>query len=305
MAVPNFQNFMLPILKLISDGSEYKSRDIIEKAADVLGLSEEDKQEILPSQTQATYYNRARWASTYLKKAGLVVYPERGMIEITKQGIDLLKTNPDKITKKILLQYDDFKEFQNTVNAGQNVSGSDVSEEEKTPDEKIEQAITEITSDLETDLLAKIKAKTPAFFENLVAELLVAMGYGSSKKDILQNRGKSGDEGIDGIIKQDVLGLYKIHIQAKKWKDESSVSRPELQKFAGAVLGQHANRGVFITTSTFTSGARQYVDSIDSDIILIDGKMLAKLMIEYNVGVQDKRTIKIKKIDEDYFLDED
>ena len=301
MTVPSYQDFMLPTLKLIADNCEHKSRDIVEEAADMLGLTEEDRQEKLPSQTQATYYNRAMWARTYLKKAGLLEYSERGVIKITQRGTDLLNTNPDKITKNTLLQYDEFKEFQSTVNIEQNNSDNDSSEEQKTPDELIAQAKSILTSHLETDLLSKIAKNSPTFFEELVAKLLLAMGYGGSENDILQNRGKSGDEGIDGIIKQDVLGLDKIYIQAKRWS--GNVSRPEVQKFVGAVHGQNANRGVFITTSAFTNEAREYANNINSNIILVDGKMLAKLMIEYNVGVQIKDTIQIKKIDEDFFIE--
>ncbi|MCM1265557.1 MAG: restriction endonuclease [Candidatus Gastranaerophilales bacterium] len=303
MTVPNYQDFMLPTLKLIADNCEHKSRDIIEQAANMLGLSEEDKQEKLPSQTQSTYYNRAMWARTYLKKACLLDYPERGVIKITQRGLDLLKTNPKKITKNFLLQYDEFREFQNTVNIEQNeTDNSENTEKEKTPDELIAEARTILTSHLEADLLSKISENSPTFFEELVAKLLLSMGYGGSEKDILQNRGKSGDEGIDGIIKQDVLGLDKIYIQAKRWS--GNVSRPEVQKFVGAVHGQNANRGVFITTSSFSNEAREYAKNINSNIILVDGKQLAKLMIEYNVGVQIKDTFQIKKIDEDFFAEE-
>ena len=302
MAVPTYQDFMLPTLKLIDDNCEHKSRDIVEKVADMLGLSYEDKQEKLPSQTQATYYNRAMWARTYLKKACLLYYPARGVIKITQRGIDLLKTNPKKITKKTLLQYDEFQKFQNMVNTDKSDSDNSESiEEQKTPDELIAEARTILTSHLEADLLSKIADNSPAFFEELVAKLLLSMGYGGSESDILQNRGKSGDEGIDGIIKQDVLGLDKIYIQAKKWSN--NISRPEVQKFVGAVHGQNANRGIFITTSSFTNEAKEYAKKINSNIILVDGKQLAKLMIKYNVGVQIKATIHIKKIDEDFFIE--
>lgn len=302
MAVPTYQDFMLPTLKLIDDNCEHKSRDIVEKVADMLGLSYEDKQEKLPSQTQATYYNRAMWARTYLKKACLLYYPARGVIKITQRGIDLLKTNPKKITKKTLLQYDEFQKFQNMVNTDKSDSDNSESiEEQKTPDELIAEARTILTSHLEADLLSKIADNSPTFFEELVAKLLLSMGYGGSESDILQNRGKSGDEGIDGIIKQDVLGLDKIYIQAKKWSN--NISRPEVQKFVGAVHGQNANRGIFITTSSFTNEAKEYAKKINSNIILVDGKQLAKLMIKYNVGVQIKATIHIKKIDEDFFIE--
>lgn len=302
MAVPSYQDFMLPTLKLIADNCEHKSRDIVERAADVLNLTDEDKQEKLPSQTQATYYNRAMWARTYLKKAGLLNYPARGVIRITQRGLDLLNTNPEKITKDSLMQYDEFREFQNTVNTEQNNSlNLENVEEQKTPDELIAEAKAILTSHLEADLLTRVLENSPTFFEELVAKLLLKMGYGGSENDILQNRGKSGDEGIDGIIKQDVLGLDKIYIQAKRWS--GNVSRPEVQKFVGAVHGQNASRGVFITTSSFTNEAKEYANNINSNIILVDGKLLTKLMIEYNVGVQIKDTIQIKKIDEDFFIE--
>lgn len=302
MAVPSYQDFMLPTLKLIADNCEHKSRDIVERAADVLNLTDEDKQEKLPSQTQATYYNRAMWARTYLKKAGLLNYPARGVIRITQRGLDLLNTNPEKITKDSLMQYDEFREFQNTVNTEQNNSlNSENVEEQKTPDELIAEAKAILTSHLEADLLTRVLENSPTFFEELVAKLLLKMGYGGLENDILQNRGKSGDEGIDGIIKQDVLGLDKIYIQAKRWS--GNVSRPEVQKFVGAVHGQNASRGVFITTSSFTNEAKEYANNINSNIILVDGKLLTKLMIEYNVGVQIKDTIQIKKIDEDFFIE--
>ena len=302
MAVPSYQDFMLPTLKLIADNCEHKSRDIVERAADVLNLTDEDKQEKLPSQTQATYYNRAMWARTYLKKAGLLNYPARGVIRITQRGLDLLNTNPEKITKDFLMQYDEFREFQNTVNTEQNNSlNSENVEEQKTPDELIAEAKAILTSHLEADLLTRVLENSPTFFEELVAKLLLKMGYGGSENDILQNRGKTGDEGIDGIIKQDVLGLDKIYIQAKRWS--GNVSRPEVQKFVGAVHGQNASRGVFITTSSFTNEAKEYANNINSNIILVDGKLLTKLMIEYNVGVQIKDTIQIKKIDEDFFIE--
>ena len=265
-------------------------------------MTDEDKQEKLPSQTQATYYNRAMWARTYLKKAGLLNYPARGVIRITQRGLDLLNTNPEKITKDSLMQYDEFREFQNTVNTEQNNSlNSENVEEQKTPDELIAEAKAILTSHLEADLLTRVLENSPTFFEELVAKLLLKMGYGGSENDILQNRGKSGDEGIDGIIKQDVLGLDKIYIQAKRWS--GNVSRPEVQKFVGAVHGQNASRGVFITTSSFTNEAKEYANNINSNIILVDGKLLTKLMIEYNVGVQIKDTIQIKKIDEDFFIE--
>ena len=306
MSLPSYQDFMLPILKLVADSFEHKSKEIIDKAADMLNLSEEDRKELLPSQSQPIFYNRAMWARTYLKKAGLLVYPARGIIKITQRGIDLLNTKPKNITQNTLLQYQEFRTFMNTEHAEQYESNSIVAtdsiEEQKTPDELIAEAESVLTSHLETDLLSRIMDNSPTFFEELVAKLLLAVGYGGSVNDILQHRGRSGDEGIDGIIKQDILGLDKIYIHAKRWN--GNVSRPEIQKFVGALHGQNVNRGVFITTSGFTNEAKTYAKNINSNIILIDGKMLAKLMIEYNVGIQVKDVIQIKKIDEDFFYED-
>lgn len=304
MPVPGFQDFMLPTLKIIEDNKEHKSRDVIEKVAAILGLTEEDKQEKLPSQSQAVYYNRAMWARTYLKKACLLDYPERGIIKITPRGLDLLKTNPEKITNKFLSQhYAEFKDFRRTDNFKQNETNiCELSENEKTPDELIAEASTRLSTHLEEELLLKIRENSPEFFEKLVIKLLLAMGYGGTEEDILQHHGKSGDGGIDGIIKQDALGLDKVYIQAKRWDRENSVPSPEIQKFIGALHMQNANRGVFITTSDFSNGAEKCVTN--SNIILINGKQLVKLMIKYNVGVQIKDTLEIKKIDEDFFTDE-
>lgn len=305
MAVPTYEYFMLPTLKLIADNCEYNNRDINEKVADMLNLSEEDKQELLPSKAQKMYHNRAGWARTYLKNAGLIYSPTRGVSKITKRGIDLLATNPKTITKDFLMQYDEFKEFLNINDKNnitlQNVENSINIIDQKTPDELIAEANSILTSHLESDLLDRILENSPTFFEVLVAKLLLKMGYGGSEDDILQNRGKSGDEGIDGIIKQDILGIDKIYIQAKRWSEK--VSRPEVQKFVGAVHGQNASRGVFITTSSFTKEAVDYAKNINSNIILVDGYLLVKLMIKFDIGVQVKETILIKKIDEDFFLD--
>lgn len=302
MTIPNFQAFILPILQLIKDKQEHKTRDIIEQAADILGLTEEDKQKLLPSKTQTSYYNRGMWARTYLKKACLLDYSKRGFIRITQRGLDLLATNPDKITETFLLeQYEEFRNFLKESKQ-ENINNTTSTEEQKTPDELIMQAQLILTSHLESDLLTRILDNSPAFFEELVVKLLLAMGYGGSEKDILQMRGKSNDGGIDGIIKQDILGLNEVYIQAKRWS--GNVSRPEIQKFVGAVHGKNANKGIFITTSSFTIDAIEYAKNINSTIVLIDGEQLVKLMIEYNVGVQIKETIYIKKIDEDFFSEE-
>ncbi len=299
MAVPGFQDFMLPMLECIKDGNVYKSLDVIERVASILNLSDDDKSQQNFSKTQAVYYNRAMWARTFLKKAGLLIYPEKGFTQITQEGLELLNTKPKKITVAMLKKYAAFRKFASSKKDEQSDTQTNVTEIEKTPDEMIEDAKAILTADLEDTLLSKIMDNSPSFFEKLVATLLIAMGYGGSVADILQNTGRSGDEGIDGIIKQDRLGLDKIYIQAKRWT--GSVSRPEIQKFVGAVHGKNASRGIFITTSKFTGEAISYVKNLNSTIILIDGATLTSLLVEYNVGVQIKDTIAIKKVDEDFF----
>lgn len=309
MPIPDYQTLMLPFLKITADGQEHKLRDVIDLLIKEFNLSEEEQKELLPSGQQTIIDNRVGWARTYLKKAGLIESNRRGFFKIAEKGSEILKRNPQKIDKQFLLQFDSFKEFIN-INPFQEQEKELLSAKvnsqdlciETNPEESIEYLITDLQKQLAVDLLEKIKGNSPSFFENLVAELLLKMGYGSSKQDILQNAGKSGDEGIDGVIKEDVLGLDKIYIQAKRW--QGTVGRPEIQKFAGALLGKNALKGIFITTSWFSNEAKDYADGVNSNIILIDGKKLAELMIRYNLGVQIKQSYEIKKVDEDFFTDE-
>lgn len=304
MAIPDFQTLMLPVLKILGDNQEHKNLDVVEAVTSQFNLSEEERNELLPSGGMTYIYNRTLWARTYLKKAGLVSYPQRGFVKITEKGLEVLNQNPEKINMQFLKQFDEYSEW--IENSKSSVSTNDESEtiEEsiKTPEEMISDSMHILNKTLADDLMDKISENSPMFFENLVAELLIKMGYGSTKQDILQNAGRSGDEGIDGIIKEDVLGLDKIYIQAKRW--QGTVGRPEIQKFAGALQMQNASKGIFITTSNFSKDATECINKFNSNLVLIDGKKLTELMIRYNLGVSIKQVHEIKRIDEDFFLDE-
>ena len=300
MPVPDYQSIMLPLLKFIGDGKERSLRETIESLAQQFGLSEEERKELLPSGRQATFDNRVGWARTYMKKAGLLDYSGRGFFSITERGQEVLSQNPTEINAKFLKQFPEFVEFQKVKKP---VEGESKTPEEPpiTPEESLEAAFQELKESLASDLLQTIKQCPPDFFERLVVDVLITIGYGGSRREAGQAMGKTGDGGIDGIIKEDKLGLDIIFIQAKRW--ENTVGRPEIQKFAGALQGQRARKGIFITTSNFSKEALSYVKSIDSKIILIDGQQLAELMIENNVGVSPVSAYEVKKIDSDYFTD--
>lgn len=303
MPIPDYQEFMLPFLEIISDKKEYTNKDILVELIKKLGLTSDECSEILPNGTEPIITYRLRWAKTYLKKAGLVKYISRGITQITDLGLQVLSQKPEKMNNKYLLQFDTFKDFVNNDTQYEKTSTQEVIEAEKTPDEMIETAKAILSAHLEDNLLEKILDNSPEFFEKMVAKLLCKMGYGGSINDIMQNCGKSGDGGIDGIIKQDALGLDQIHIQAKRYKKDNIVQVGALRDFCGALYGKKNPKGIFITTSSYTKPAIEYAQ--DNDLILIDGKKLTKLMAEYNVGVQNKEIIEIKKIDEDFFMDED
>lgn len=306
MAIPDYQSIMLPLLKHLSDGKTKSSSETFEQLADEFNLGEDEKKELLPSGQQPVFSNRIAWAKVYLKKAGLIVSPKRGYYKITDLGRNVLKKNPAKIDNLFLTQFKDFDEFwgkqrSKAIDNEEQKVEQELSNE-KTPEEYLETGYQKIRSDLTLEILSNIKNSSPSFFEKLVVELLVNMGYGGSRSEAGQTVGKSGDGGIDGIIKEDRLGLDIIYIQAKRW--ENTVSRPEIQKFARALQGQRAKKGIFITTSDFSSGAKEYVCTIDTKIVLIDGEQLAKYMIDFNIGVSKVATYEIKKIDSDYFIEE-
>lgn len=302
--IPDYQSIMLPLLEFISDGREYKMRNVTDELAIKFGVTEEEQKELLPSGVAPVFYNRTAWAKTYLKKAGLIDSPKQGIVIISNRGLDVLKKKPSSINVKFLKQFSEFVEFQTSKREDE--IGTETNEEQstQTPEELLETAYQKIRKSLASELINKVVELSPSFFEKLVVELLVKMGYGGSIKDAGKAMGKSGDEGIDGTIKEDKLGLDIIYIQAKRWKPGNVVGRPELQKFVGALAGQGAKKGIFITTSNFTREAIEYTPRNETKIVLIDGHQLAQLMIDYNLGCTPQQTYEVKKIDSDYFGEE-
>lgn len=297
---------MLPVLKLAADDKEHKFSQSVEELADQFELSTEERNELLPSGSQAVFNNRVGWARSYLKQAGLLASPKRGFFTITPKGAELLSTNVEKIDISVLEQYPEFIEFKNRKKdkneTDSQAEASIEQESSQTPEDALASAYTKLRSALEIEVLSSVKEASPSFFERLVVDLLVRMGYGGNRQDAGKALGKSGDGGIDGIINEDRLGLDIIYIQAKRW--EGSVGRPEIQKFAGALQGQRARKGVFITTSYFTKDAIEYASLIETKIILIDGEYLSRLMVAHNVGVSTVGQYEVKKLDSDYFDDE-
>lgn len=303
MAFPTYEDLILPILQILQDENKYSFSELVDSLAKKFELSDEEKEKMLPSGQQTRLQNRTGWSRTHLKKAGLVEYVSRGIYKITPKGLAVLQENPQAIDNEFLRRFPDFAEwfFGQPGKSSEKLSKTSA-ESEKTPEESLETAFEIIRQNLADEIIEKVKSCSPNFFEYLVVDLLVKMGYGGTREDAGERLGKSGDGGIDGIIKEDRLGLDIIYLQAKRW--ESVVGRPEIQKFAGALQGQRARKGVFITTSDFTREAREYVLQIDSKIILIDGEELAELMIDYNIGVSNATIYEIKKIDSDYFIED-
>lgn len=302
MAIPDYQSLMLPLVKLASDKKEHSLQEATQTIAKEFNLSEADLAELLPSGRKTRFYDRIGWAVTYLRKAGLLNSQGRGKFQITQRGLDVIKNPPQRINVEFLEQYEEFVEFRTRRDREDEEAPTTEKLEIQTPEEAIEAAHQNLRQTLADELIQTIKNCSPAFFERLVIDVLVKMGYGGTRKDAGKAIGRSGDGGIDGIINEDRLGLDVIYIQAKKW--EGSVGRPELQKFAGALQGKRAKKGIFISTSTFTNEAKEYVSQIDSKITLIDGETLSQLMIDYNVGINSIATYELKKIDNDYFIEE-
>lgn len=305
MAVPDYQSLMLPLLRFAAaKNAETTIGEAVEVLAKEMGLTDADLKEMLPSGITSTFINRVGWASTYMKKAGLLEATRRGYYRITSRGQELLKKHPNVINVKLLKQYPEFIEFQQlsgTRRGDKNIETKAIPDiSTSTPSEALENAYVNLRDELSDELLSKLKKISPSFFERVVVELLVKMGYGGSRADAGRAIGKSGDGGIDGIIKEDKLGLDVVYIQAKRW-DSNSVGRPDVMQFAGALQAQRANKGIFITTSRFTDDARKYVSQIGSKIVLIDGEQLTSLMIEHDVGVSIVSLYPVKKIDSDYF----
>ncbi|CAM4174152.1 restriction system protein [Pedobacter westerhofensis] len=302
MPIPDYQTLMLPLLKLLADELPHKTKDAIESLAINLNIKDTDRQKLL-SGGQPIFNNRVGWARTYLKKAGLISSPTRGILEISERGKAVLSNGPVTIDNSFLKQFPEFLKFQNYKS--EDVKSLPVKPtnetDDKTPEERIDIAYQMIRQSLAQEVLDTVRNLSPAFFERLVVELLVKMGYGGSIKDAGQAVGKTGDEGIDGTIKEDKLGLDIIYIQAKRWQEGNVVGRPELHKFVGALAGQGAKKGIFITTSSFTKEALNYSPKNEIKIVLINGDELAQLMIDYNLGVSPQRHYEIKRIDSDYF----
>ncbi|MDA3788284.1 MAG: restriction endonuclease [Desulfobacula sp.] len=304
MAVPDFQSFFSPMLDIANDDKEHSLKETRQKLAGHFNLTEDDLGEYLPSGTQTKFDNRVAWAKSYLIQAKVLESPRRAYFKITERGKELHLQSHEKITVKILNQYPEFVEFHSpksnsTPDPKPHHQDIDVIE---TPEEILQKAYHSIRNDLEVELLDNIKTNTPDFFERLVVDFMVAMGYGGSRRDAGKSVGRSGDEGIDGIIKEDRLGLDVIYLQAKRW--EGTVGRPEIQKFVGALHGKRAKKGVFITTGKFSQEATDYVKIIDPKVILIDGRDLAGFMIDFNLGTSTNAVYEVKRIDTDYFVED-
>ena len=299
MPIPDFQTVMLPLLEMASDGKVRSMAESRKLLAECFQLSTEEREELLPSGRQPVFNNRVAWASVYLQRAGLLSRPRRAHYQITERGKEVLKSNPQKIDIKFLQNYPEFNTFRER--SKEKKPSKEITDGE-TPEETLEAAYQQLRDDLGVEIIDQVKSCTPQFFERLVVELLVNMGYGGSMRDAGMAVGRSGDEGIDGIIKEDRLGLDLIYLQAKRW--DGTVGRPEVQKFVGALHGKHARKGVFITSGTFAQGAVEYASGIDPKVVLIDGKRLAELMIDFDVGVSTRATYQIKRIDSDYFDEE-
>lgn len=311
MAVPDFQSLMLPVLKATADG-EIGSADLRKRVAQAIGLTPEDLAEMLASGRQSRFTNRNSWATIFLRRAGLIERTQRGVNRITDEGRRALAENPSRIDMRYLERFPSYVEWRRRSNAdteaetGRSIAAGDSAvsaSSSETPEEQIDRSHKALLAALETDLLDRILSMSPAFFENLIVELLIAMGYGGGRAEMGKAVGRAGDSGIDGTIKEDALGLDVVYMQAKRYAPENSIGRPEVQGFAGSLDGVRATKGIFITTSSFTANAREFADKISKRIILIDGAELARLMVSHNVGVRVRSTYEIKKVDEDYFSD--
>lgn len=301
--VPKFEYFILPYLLFLSDEKPHTLKDLTEFISSYLKLSDEDKVEMTKKGSFNKLYDRTQWSGTYLRKALLTEAVGKGKYVITKRGLDLLATNPTYIDRTLLSQYPEFLEFLGKKNSKEADDISTIEDTETTPFELMEKSSRELRDELVNELLDAIKTQSPIFFEHLVIKLLVAMGYGGSFEDAANVTKYSHDEGIDGVIKEDRLGLDNIYIQAKRY-DSGKVGRKEIQSFVGALSGKGATKGIFITTSTFTKDASDYKPASNIKIVLMDGQQLANYMIDYNIGVSVRQTFEVKRIDSDFFSEE-
>ena len=304
MAIPDYQSLMLPILKLADQG-EFSVPMAAVEIAKSHGLSAAEAEEMLPSGKQRLLHNRIHWAKFYLTKAGLLESPKRGRFTVTEMGKQLLNKPPAVLNTKYLLTLPAFKEFYGKSEAVQPDGDSGALEPPAaTPEEIISEAEKAFNAALRDDLLSRILQNSPQFFEQLIVELLVAMGYGGSRLNAAEQLGKSGDGGVDGVVNEDALGLDRVYVQAKRYAPGSSVGRPEVQAFTGSLVGLGATKGVFVTTSSFSAQASEFTSRVPQRIILIDGRRLTELMVTYNVGVRSNRVVEFKRLDEDFFTEE-
>ncbi len=308
MPIPDYQTLMLPVLRLAAEG-ETRVADVAERVADDLGLTQEEREALLPSGRQRVLINRIYWAKSYMSKAGLIASPARGRFVASDKGKALLATGPERIDVALLMREPEFRAFykgengtdeQETVPA----KAAGIAPLTTTPEEQIDAAHATLTAALRDELLQRVLSNSPSFFEQLIVDLLVAMGYGGSHKDAAAQLGRTGDGGVDGVVNEDRLGLDRIYVQAKRYAPGNPVGRPDVNGFVGSLVGLGATKGVFVTTSTFSQPARDYVRHLAQRVILIDGRELADLMIEHGVGVRDYRQVVFKRLDEDFFGEE-
>lgn len=307
MAVPDFQSLMRPLLEALpQDGAEVTMKGIAPQIALGLSLSEDDLAEMLPSGRQTTFMNRLHWAKTFLDRALVIRSTKRGHFQLADRGKELLAANSGPVSMKVLAQFPEYvawRESSKTIVQGVPET-AEVEQSDSTPDEKIAEGLSAIEADLRSNLLIRFQNSSPAFFERTVVALLQAMGFTNGQKGQAFVTGKSGDGGIDGIIHQDALGLDAIYVQAKRYATGNPVGRPDIQKFVGSMTGESANKGVFVTTSHFSSDAKNFVEKVQQRIVLIDGDRLAELALRHNIGVRTKSTIELKSLDEDFFADD-
>ncbi|MBI4719277.1 MAG: restriction endonuclease [Planctomycetes bacterium] len=305
MAVPGYQEFMLPLLKIAADGQEHRISDAMETLASDMDISHEDQDIMLPSGTQTRYYNRGSWAITYLTKSLLLEKPARGRFRLAPRGAEVLRNAPSRIDDAFLEQFPEYQAFKTKKRAAKLIAPSADADErvavasDITPEEQLEAAYEELRDALADDLRRRVRDASPRFFEHLVIRLLVAMGYGGGQVDRGEVTGRSGDEGIDGVIREDRLGLDMVYVQAKKW--DSAVGPSEIDKFVGSLMRKKATKGVFITSGAFTEGAQRAAKEAAVKVRIIDGDELAELMIDFNVGVAPADTYIVKKVDTDFF----
>ncbi len=309
MAIPAYETMLRPMLALHADGSEWERVSVRAALAEHFHLSQDDLEAMLPSGRQRTFHNRVNWAAVYLAQAGLLDRPGRGRTKITARGRDVLAEYHDRIDTSVLEHFPEFQEFLSRAKSPERsrsgAARSPLPLPQATPEEAIDVAYRELRTVLAEEVLGRVLANPPDFFETVVLDVLLAMGYGGSREDAAQRLGRTGDEGLDGEIHEDRLGLDRIYVQAKRWKPDRPVRRPDVQAFVGALQGAQASKGVFITTSRFTDEARDYVVRVQPRVVPVDGRRLADLMIEYGVGVSQFKSYELKRVDEDYFVNDE